>query len=166
MFTRRCQRLQIYAHKNKRIPVSLSSANPRAAARRENPKTPTSIIIHPPSSRPRALSSIRTYLGRREHATTAAHVTERPLARAVGTTARNARDSRHRATGSPRFRRGLVTGAVVHGVRLRRVENTKQYTSRQSSSLPPLARHRIEHHETSIIVSFHHRDRARAIHRT
>ena len=59
MFTRRCQRLQIYAHKKQTNPsVSLSSANPRAAARRENPKTPTSIIIHPPSSRPRARSLV------------------------------------------------------------------------------------------------------------
>ena len=59
-----------------------------------------------------------TYLGRGEHATTAAHVTESPLSRAVGTTPRDARNTRHRATGTPRFGRRLVPRLVEDGVRL------------------------------------------------
>ena len=59
-----------------------------------------------------------THLGRREHATTAAHVTESPLTRAVGTTTRDARNARHRATGTPRFGRRLVPRLVEDGVRL------------------------------------------------
>ena len=64
----------------KPIPVGLSSANPRAAAAA---KTGPSLDHHPPpSSRPRALSSIRTYLGRRSMRPPR-HMLRTPLARAV-----------------------------------------------------------------------------------
>ena len=49
-------------------------------------------------------------LGGREHAAAAAHVTERTLARAVGTATGDAGNARHGAAGTPGLGGGLVTG--------------------------------------------------------
>lgn len=48
----------------------------------------------------------------------AAHVTERTLTGAVGTATGNTGDTRHRAPGTPRLSRGLMTSSLGHGVRL------------------------------------------------
>jgi len=58
------------------------------------------------------------YLGGREHAAAAAHVTEGTLTGAVGTTTGDARNTRHGATGTPRLGGGLVTGLGEDSVRL------------------------------------------------
>ena len=60
----------------------------------------------------------KAHLGGSEHATAAAHVSERTLARAVGTTTGDTRNAGDGATGTPGLGGGLVTGALVHGVRL------------------------------------------------
>jgi hypothetical protein len=57
-------------------------------------------------------------LGRGEHATGTAHVTEGGLTGTVSTTARDTGDTGDSATSSPRLGRGLVTGLLAHGVRL------------------------------------------------
>lgn len=48
------------------------------------------------------------HLRRREHATTAAHVAERTLARAVGTTTTDTGNTRHGTASTPRFSRRLM----------------------------------------------------------
>lgn len=57
-------------------------------------------------------------LGRGEHSTTSAHVTERGLAGSLGTTTANTGDTRNGTTGTPRLGRGLVTGILSNGVSL------------------------------------------------
>lgn len=57
-------------------------------------------------------------LGRGEHSTTSAHVTERGLAGSLGTTTANTGDTRNGTTGTPRLGRGLVTGVLSNGVSL------------------------------------------------
>merc|ERR1711998_95594 len=57
-------------------------------------------------------------LGRREHATTAAHVSEGALTRAARATAGNTRDTRNSAARAPRLSRGLEAGHLVDGVGL------------------------------------------------
>lgn len=57
-------------------------------------------------------------LGRGEHSTTSAHVTESGLARSLGTTTANTGDTGNGTTGTPRLGRGLVTGVLSNGVSL------------------------------------------------
>lgn len=57
-------------------------------------------------------------LGRGEHATTTAHVTESGLARAVRTTSGDTGDTGNSATGTPGLGRGLVTSLLGDGVGL------------------------------------------------
>jgi len=56
--------------------------------------------------------------GRSEHATTAAHVTEGPLASTGSTTTRNTGDTRYSATSTPRVSRVAHTSHILDGVRL------------------------------------------------
>jgi len=57
-------------------------------------------------------------LGRSEHASSSAHVTESGLSRAVGSSSSNTRDTGDGTTGSPGFGRGLVAGVLSNRVRL------------------------------------------------
>ena len=75
----------------------------RHGGRRERRAHRISLLLQVHASVPAA-----PHLGRREHATAAAHVPERPLTGAVRTAARNARNTRHGATGTPGFSRSLV----------------------------------------------------------
>ena len=55
-------------------------------------------------------------LGRGEHATGAAHVTEGSLTGTVGTTTRDTGNTGNSTTSSPRLSRGLVTSLLADGV--------------------------------------------------
>lgn len=57
-------------------------------------------------------------LGRGEHSTASAHVTESGLAGSTGTTTANTGDTGDGSTGTPGFSRGLVTGVFGDGVGL------------------------------------------------
>jgi hypothetical protein len=57
-------------------------------------------------------------LGRGEHASGTAHVTEGSLTSAVSTATRNPRNTSNSTTGTPRLSRGLVTSLLAHGVGL------------------------------------------------
>lgn len=57
-------------------------------------------------------------LGRGEHTTTSAHVTEGGLTGTVGSTSRNTRNTGDGATGTPRLSRGLVTSTNGNSVSL------------------------------------------------
>jgi len=100
-----------------RIAVARRRGRRDGAARRRSRPAP-GIRVHGERLFSFAASSSDAHLRRREHAAAAAHVTEGTLARAVSTTAGNARNARDRAAGAPRLRRGLMAGLVEHGVRL------------------------------------------------
>jgi len=57
-------------------------------------------------------------LGRSEHASTSAHVTESGLSRSVSSSSSDTRDTGDSTTGTPRFSRGLVASVLSNGVRL------------------------------------------------
>jgi hypothetical protein len=57
-------------------------------------------------------------LGRGEHSTTSAHVSESSLSGSLGTTTSNSRDSGNSSSSSPRLGRGLVTSLLRDGVSL------------------------------------------------
>jgi hypothetical protein len=57
-------------------------------------------------------------VGRGEHATASAHVSERGLAGSLGTTTADTGDTSDGTTGTPRLGRGLVTGLGGDGVGL------------------------------------------------
>ena len=57
-------------------------------------------------------------LGRGEHTTTTAHVTEGSLARTVGSTTTDTGNTSDGTTGTPRLSGGLVTSLYVDSVRL------------------------------------------------
>lgn len=57
-------------------------------------------------------------LGRGEHSTTSAHVTESSLSRSLGTTTTDTGDTGNSSSSSPRLGRGLVTGLLGDGVSL------------------------------------------------
>ena len=107
-----------------RIAVARRRGRRDGAARRRSRPAP-GIRVHGERLFSFAASSSDAHLRRREHAAAAEHVTEGTLARAVSTTAGNARNARDRAAGAPRGggrhceeseRRERVSGRVV-GVR-------------------------------------------------
>jgi hypothetical protein len=57
-------------------------------------------------------------LGRGEHSTTSAHVSESSLSGSLGTTTSNSRNSGNSSSSSPRLGRGLVTSLLRDGVSL------------------------------------------------
>jgi len=93
--------------------VAASEHERRERRRSEGRRDREALLVHVDLAVPAA-----PRLGRREHAAATAHVAEGTLAGAVRTTARDTRNTRHGATGTPRDGARLVAGLDVDGVRL------------------------------------------------